>query len=110
MTRDVATEPMALHGLADYPSAEIFRFGKIAVVMVEGDVLGAWQVAGIAGGDDRGLHAGRHVHDGWIDVLHVGHPQIERPGAERKLSPHGVARGCTLPRRYMVERPEQQIP
>jgi hypothetical protein len=81
MARNRATKPVALHGLTDDPSAEILRFCEIAVVMVKGDVLGSWQVAGIAGGNDRGLHAVRDIHDGWIDVLHVSHPQVERAGA-----------------------------
>ena len=36
------------------------------------------------------METGGHVHDAGEDVLYIGHPQVQGPGTQDQLGPHGI--------------------
>ena len=90
MHRDVAACGKALDSTRDDLARNLLRVLDIRVMMVVGVVLRARQAGVLRRRDDGRLEAACHIHDGWVDILHIGAPEIERARAEHELCADGI--------------------
>ena len=88
--RDVAACSKALDGARDDLARDLLRVLDIRVMVVVGVMLRARQAGVLRRRDDGRLETARHIHDGWVDVLHIGAPEIERARAEHELCADGI--------------------
>ena len=82
--------PSYVDAETDNPARKFAGLIHIAVMVIEADMLGTRQATRIAGRHHPGVEAVGDIHDARIDILHVGDPQVDGPGAEDQLGADGV--------------------
>jgi hypothetical protein len=82
LTRHEKVGGMTLRKLIDAhphdPAGQRMDLGQISVMMVEAEVLGSRQTAGVVGRHDASMETARHLHDAGIDIPDIGDPEIDR--------------------------------